>query len=167
MKNLSRTLGLIAIFILILIEQSNWKYSSPILPNILIILIFGSLTFEVYSRIKTKEKKVITIWTSSILLIGLITIMVKTYTLFKADFLIVNNRQNWELENYKVKYYEHIFKRPSNLKQSYHLYQFGYFKTLYKEIDAISFKDTIDRKLIEFPKTGIRFNKEILKVNLP
>ena len=167
MRTLVRILSILAIIILILIEKSSWEYSSPLLPYSLILLIYSGIVWEIYSIPKRKGRKTIVLWVSSILAIGIIYIMVNIYPLLLDRFLFVRNKTTWNLETHKIIHYEHIFKRPKHNKQTYHLYEFGYFKTLYKEIDVVSFEDTVSYNNVKFPKTNIQFDKSIPKVNVP
>ena len=167
MRTLVRVLSFLAIIILILVEKSSWEYSSPLLLYSFILLIYFTLSWEIHSIPKSKKAKTIIAWTSSILAIGIIFIMSSIYTLLIDRYLFVNNKTTWNLENHKIIHYNPILKSPLQTKQTYHLHKFGFFNTLYKEIDVVSFNDTIDYKKVIFPKTGIQFDKSTLKVNVP
>ena len=162
MKLTARTLSLISIILLISVNKSTWNFTSPLLPYFLVLVIYISLTFEL---LRFFNKKIIA-WFSVIIGIAILISMYKLYPLLKSDKLLTTTTDTWYINNYKVKRYTGIFKRPI-IKQQYSLYEYGFLKTIYREIDHISLQDTIYYNSIVFPKTNIKFNKTDLKINLP
>ena len=166
MKLPSRIIGLLSLITLIFVTNSEWRFSSPILPYFLILIILSLLAFEIYQLAKRKVIKRIIILISIIIGILLTRTMYGLYPILKSESLIAKETHVWDIGDYKIKRYKGRFKMPTTL-QSYYLYEYGFLKTVIKRIDYKSFQDTILHDKIIFEKTKITFDRVDLKIKLP